>query len=73
VSQAVDRIRDLPLGTRVVVRYRIDVGVTDALGDLTGRDDHSCTIRTRSGDVTVSFDDVELAKQVPPPPARRPR
>jgi DUF4097 and DUF4098 domain-containing protein YvlB len=61
------------LGTRVVVRYRIDVGATDALGDLTGRDDHSCTIRTRSGDVTVSFDDVELAKQVPPPPARRPR
>ena len=56
-----------------MVRYRIDGGVTDALGDLTGRDDDSCTIRTRSGDVTVSFADVELAKQVPPPPARRPR
>ncbi|ALV47634.1 hypothetical protein MB46_12515 [Arthrobacter alpinus] len=57
----------------MVVRYRIDGGLTDALGDLTDRDSLGCTITTRSGPVTIRFDDVQLAKPVPPPPVRRER
>ncbi len=57
----------------MVVRYRIDGGLTDALGDLTARDSHGCTITTRLGPVTIMYDDVQLAKPVPPPPARRER
>ena len=35
------------LGTRVVVRYRIEGGLTDALGELVARTDSACTVRTR--------------------------
>lgn len=59
-------------GTRVVARYRIDTGFTDALGELVSRDDLTCVIRTRRGEVTVRVADVVAAKQVPPPPPRRP-
>jgi hypothetical protein len=64
-------LRELPLGTRVVVRYRIEGGFTDALGDLVARDDVSCTVETRRGPVVVEFSSVALAKPVPPPPARK--
>jgi len=67
----VNLLRELPLGTRVVVRYRIEGGFTDALGDLAARDDVSCTIETRRGPVVVMFDAVALAKPVPPPPVRK--
>ena len=61
-------------GTRVVVRYRIDGGFTDALGDLLECGDAVCTVRTRSSDVVIALDLVVAAKQVPPaPPRRRPR
>ncbi|OMH35092.1 hypothetical protein [Tersicoccus sp. Bi-70] len=67
----------LPLGTRVVVRYRIedDVhGATDALGELVARQPDTCTVRTRSsGDVVITLADVTAARTVPPPPAPRPR
>lgn len=64
----------LPLGTRVVVRYRIDGGLTDALGDLVQVARESCTVRTRRhGDVVVRLDLVTAAKPVPPAPPRRPR
>ncbi|WP_026552510.1 hypothetical protein [Arthrobacter sp. H20] len=64
----------LPVGTRVVVRYRIDGGLTDALGDLVQVDQDTCTVRTRrQGDVVVRLALVTAAKPVPPPPARRPR
>ena len=66
-------LRELPLGTRVVVRYRIEGGLTDALGDLVARDDISCTVETRRGPVVVTFDTVALAKPVPPPPVRKSR
>jgi hypothetical protein len=58
-------------GTRVVVRYRVDGGFTDALGDLLECSATECTVRTRSADVVIHLDRVVAAKQVPPPPARR--
>jgi hypothetical protein len=58
-------------GTRVVVRYRIDGGFTDALGDLLECGASACTVRTRSADVVIQLDLVVAAKQVPPPPPRR--
>jgi hypothetical protein len=61
------------LGSRVVVRYRIDGGLTDALGDLLARSAGTCTIRTRRGDVVVPEDVVTAARAVPPPPPRRAR
>ena len=74
MNTALERLAQLPLGTRMVVRYRIGGSLPDALGELTARDSLSCTIATRSGSVTIMYDDVHLAKAVPPPPApRRPR
>ncbi len=60
-----------PLGTRVVVRYRIDGGLTDALGELVQRTDGTCTVRTRRSDVVIALPLVVAAKEVPPPPPRR--
>jgi hypothetical protein len=68
---AVRRLRSLPVGSRVVVRFRIPGGFRDALGDLAAIDETSCTVLTRRGPVTVSLADVALAKPVPPPPPRR--
>ncbi len=58
-------------GTRVVVRYRIEGGFTDALGELIARDDDACTVRTRRSDDVIPFRLVVAAKQVPPAPPRR--
>ncbi|OFI39933.1 hypothetical protein BIU82_02525 [Arthrobacter sp. SW1] len=58
-------------GTRVVVRYRIDGGFTDALGYLVSASAGSCTIRTRQSDVEIPLELVVTAKAVPPPPPRR--
>ncbi|MFD9888529.1 ferrous iron transport protein A [Amycolatopsis sp. NPDC059027] len=62
---------DVPLGTRVVVRYRIEDGFTDALGTLLARDAATCTVETKRGPVVVPLDAVVAAKPVPPPPERR--
>ncbi|MFC8303604.1 hypothetical protein ACFUCV_07930 [Specibacter sp. NPDC057265] len=70
---ALDRLARLPLGTRVVVRHRIDGALSDALGELSSRDHFGCTITTRTGEVRIAFGDVQLAKAVPPPPAPRSR
>jgi hypothetical protein len=64
-------LQSLAQGTRVVVRYRIDGQLTDALGDLIALDDDSCTVRTRRGDAVVPLSDVTAAKAVPPAPPRR--
>lgn len=64
-------LASLPLGTRVVVRHRIDGGVTDSLGDLLAMDGTTCTVRTRRSDDVVLLADITAAKQVPPPPPRR--
>ena len=63
----------LPLGSRVVVRYRIPGGATDVLGELVGRSASECVVRSRTGDVTVLLANIVAAKQIPPPPAPRPR
>ncbi|MCU1562178.1 MAG: hypothetical protein JWN05_557 [Arthrobacter sp.] len=60
-----------PLGTRVVVRYRIEGGLTDALGELVDKADGECTVRTRHADVVVALPLVVAAKEVPPAPPRR--
>jgi len=62
------------LGMRVVVRYRIDGGLTDALGKLVGKSDGECTVLTRRSDVVIALSLVVAAKEVPPaPPPRSPR
>jgi hypothetical protein len=58
-------------GIRVVVRYRIEGGMTDALGELVARTDGECTVRTRQTDVVIPLPLVVAAKQVPPAPPRR--
>ena len=64
-------LADAPLGTRVVVRYRVEGGLTDALGELVGRSGAECTVRTRRSDVVIALALVAAAKEVPPAPPRR--
>lgn len=61
---------DVPLGTRVVVRYLIEEGAraTDALGVLIARDETTLTVETRRGPVEVEQAEVVIAKVVPPTP-----
>lgn len=69
-------LRALPLGTRVVIRYRLhgeEQGATDALGELTAIDEFSCTVATKRGDARIRIADIVAAKTVPPPPPPRPR
>jgi hypothetical protein len=54
-----------------VVRYRIDGGLTDALGYLVRTDDGDCTVRTRQADVVIPLELVVAAKEVPPAPEPR--
>ncbi|ROS23078.1 hypothetical protein [Cellulomonas sp. PhB150] len=70
--------RDLPVGSRVVVRRRRDDDpapdeppFTDVLGELLAVDDSGVLIRTRRGEVRVPAADIVLAKPVPPAPPRR--
>jgi hypothetical protein len=58
-------------GTRVVARYRIPGGFTDALGYLLGCDERDCVLDTRRGEVRVPLSAVVAAKRIPEPPARR--
>lgn len=62
----------LKLGTRVVVRSRIDGGFTDAVGFLFSRTQSQCVVETKRGLVTIRLEDVFAAKEVPLPPAPRP-
>jgi hypothetical protein len=65
---------DFASGTRVVVRYRLPDGrATDALGWVHVSDATHCVIATRRGLETIALADILLAKEVPPPPAPRPR
>ncbi|WP_026548755.1 hypothetical protein [Arthrobacter sp. Br18] len=64
---------DFPLGTRLVVRSRIEGGFTDALGYLRENTQYAIrntqyVIETRRGPVTVLLSEVVAAKEVPPPP-----
>ena len=71
MTNPVEAFLALPLGTRVVIRYRLESGATDVLGELIDRTPTTCEVRTRTGDVTVVLANIVAAKQVPPPPARR--
>jgi hypothetical protein len=71
-KQAVNFLLAAELGTRVVVRSRIEGGLTDALGVLVSRTQSQCVIETKRDLVTILLADVFAAKKVPPPPAKRP-
>ncbi len=73
MADPVEFIKAAPFGTRMTVRTRIVGGYTDAIGYLRSRDDDECTLDTRHGIVTIAFNQVHLAKAVPPPPPRRVR
>ena len=73
MNQALEFLTGAALGTRVVVRTRIDGGYTDALGYLRTRDDTHCTVETKRGTVSLLLAEVVAAKEVPPAPAPRPR
>ena len=69
----------LTQGRRVVLRYAIDPGPqqrgpsrTDALGTIVGLGEESVRVMTRRGEVEVPRARVTAAKEVPPPPQRRP-
>ncbi|MCU1579957.1 MAG: hypothetical protein JWP19_2161 [Rhodoglobus sp.] len=60
-------------GKRVVVRYRLPDGrATDALGELLSADETHLVVDGKHGVETIAVDDVIAAKEVPPPPIRRP-
>lgn len=69
---AVDFLLSVKLGTRIVVRSRIDGGFTDAVGFLVSRAQRHCVVETKRDLVTIMLVDVFAAKEVPPPPAQRP-
>ena len=61
-------------GTRVVVRHVIDDRrATDSLGYFHLADDTHCVVATKRGLETIELSKVIAAKEVPPPPAPRPR
>lgn len=77
-ADPVGLLRSLALGSRVVVRSRLDdhgdgggPRLTDALGYLRRLDDGECVIETKRGDVLLRLADVVAAKEVPPPPSPR--
>ena len=61
------------VGERVVVRYRVEGGYSDALGELTRIDERGLEVSTRRGVVALAAEDLVLGKRVPPPPPPRPR
>jgi GNAT superfamily N-acetyltransferase len=71
-------VRSLPLGSRVVVRWRLETPdratgatLTDAVGTLVAADADGVTVETSRGPVTIPLDRVTAAKEVPPKPSRR--
>ena len=71
-------VSNLPLGSRVVVRWRLETPdpatgatLTDAVGTLVARDAQSVRVETSRGVVTIELERVTAAKEVPPKPSRR--
>src|SRR6476660_2401955 len=64
----------LTVGSRVVVRYRLEEGseaaATDFLGELVARNDDFLVVDTRTERVKLVRADVIAAKDVPPPASR---
>ncbi len=74
MTRPADFLRRIPLGSRVVARYLLaDGSATDALGYLRSRDADHVVIETKRGLDVVPLGAVIAAKDVPPPPAPRPR
>ena len=71
MSAAADLVSSIELGTRLVVRKRIEGGFTDAVGYLRSVDKTACVVETRHGPVTIPLAEIVAAKKVPPPPAPR--
>lgn len=71
MSAAAAVVSSIELGTRLVVRKRIEGGFTDAVGYLRSVDKTACVVETRHGPVTIPLVEIVAAKEVPPPPARR--
>lgn len=70
--------RNLPLGSRVVVRWRLPepdpatgATLTDAVGTLVEDSPEALTVETSGGPVSIARDRVTAAKVVPPKPSRR--
>lgn len=70
--------RDLRVGSRVVVRHRLDAPdpfsgatLTDVVGDLVAADESALVVATRHGDVRVARPSVTAVKAIPPRPSRR--
>ncbi len=62
----------LDVGTRVVIRYRLNDGrATDALGELTSVTATHVVVATKRGPETIEVERILVAKQVPPAPTRR--
>jgi hypothetical protein len=73
-AAAVELLRTVLDGTRVVVRSRLPGGLTDTVGRMVARTDRDIVLVTKSGDeVTVPLSAVVLAKIVSSPPMRRRR
>lgn len=67
-------LRAAASGMRVVIRHRLPDGLaTDALGYLHTSNDTHCVVATKRGLETIELAAVIAAKEVPPPPAPRPR
>lgn len=75
-----DPVAALPLGSRVVVRARLDPrrnadlggpSMTDAVGTLVSVDGSTVVVQTRRGRVSIERERVVAAKVVPPRPVRR--
>ncbi|MFF2634148.1 hypothetical protein ACFVR6_14795 [Microbacterium sp. NPDC058021] len=61
-------------GRRVVVRYLLSSGqATDALGELLSADATTVVVDGKRGIERIAVADIVAAKEVPPPPAPRPR
>lgn len=71
MPDAIEFIRNAPLGTRMTVRKRIPGGFTDAVGFLRECSDGGCVVETRRGLVAIRLEDVTAAKAIPPRPQRR--
>jgi GNAT superfamily N-acetyltransferase len=70
-------VSSLPVGSRVVVRWRLETPdpatgatQTDTVGTLVGRDEVALTVETSRGPVVVARERVVAAKELPPRPTR---
>ncbi|QDC24011.1 hypothetical protein FE374_04640 [Georgenia yuyongxinii] len=61
------------VGERVVVRYRVPDGFSDALGELLEVHPDRVVVGTRRGPVEVPATAMVTGKRVPPPPSLPPR